>query len=199
MPAASMGQQGSGTTEAGSVVVKQSFSIILHLSDWTTLRLMCNRSRGPCSERCLLSSLYERATWSHGRVSNSRATKNTLRGPISPLLSGKSNCIVVPLRVLPVFCPAFLRFSHLIEYTWLRLSLTFACRSWFVQELCLQIKSLQLGSIVPFLSKALEPPSPQTVQNAIDLLCTIGAMDSEAEELTPLGWHLAGATRWPTC
>ncbi len=55
-----------------------------------------------------------------------------------------------------------------------------------LQELCLQIKSLQLGSIAYFLSKALEPPEALAVQNAIELLKTIGALDI-AEELTPLG------------
>ncbi|MCO5583867.1 hypothetical protein L7F22_037782 [Adiantum nelumboides] len=59
-----------------------------------------------------------------------------------------------------------------------------------LQELCLQIKSLQLGRIAEFLSKALQPPEPLAVQNAIDLLVTIGALN-EAEELTPLGCHLA--------
>lgn len=59
-----------------------------------------------------------------------------------------------------------------------------------LQELCLQIKSLQLGHISEFLSKALQPPEPLAVQNAIELLMTIGALN-EAEELTPLGCHLA--------
>ena len=60
-----------------------------------------------------------------------------------------------------------------------------------LEELCLQIKSLRLGLIRPFLAKALEPPAPKAVENAIELLGTIGAMDAEAEELTALGWHLA--------
>lgn len=59
-----------------------------------------------------------------------------------------------------------------------------------LQELCLQIKSLQLGHISEFLSKALQPPEPLAVQNAIELLMTIGALN-EAEELTPLGMHLS--------
>ena len=50
-----------------------------------------------------------------------------------------------------------------------------------------QIKSLKLGAIEPFLSKALEPPSPKAIQNAMDLLYTISAMDQATEELTPLG------------
>uniref|UniRef100_A0A2P2JPR1 RNA helicase n=3 Tax=Rhizophora mucronata TaxID=61149 RepID=A0A2P2JPR1_RHIMU len=58
-----------------------------------------------------------------------------------------------------------------------------------LQELCLQIKSLQLGAVASFLAKALQPPDPLSVQNAIDLLKTIGALD-DREELTPLGCHL---------
>lgn len=58
-----------------------------------------------------------------------------------------------------------------------------------LQELCLQIKSLQLGTVGSFLAKALQPPDPLAVQNAIELLKTIGALD-DGEELTPLGRHL---------
>lgn len=58
-----------------------------------------------------------------------------------------------------------------------------------LQELCLNIKSLQLGTVASFLVKALQPPDPLSVQNAIELLKTIGALD-DIEELTPLGRHL---------
>ncbi|XP_052199353.1 DExH-box ATP-dependent RNA helicase DExH1 isoform X2 [Diospyros lotus] len=58
-----------------------------------------------------------------------------------------------------------------------------------LQELCLHIKSLQFGAIGSFLAKALQPPDPLSVQNAIELLKTIGALD-DGEELTPLGRHL---------
>ncbi|OIW12193.1 hypothetical protein TanjilG_28601 [Lupinus angustifolius] len=58
-----------------------------------------------------------------------------------------------------------------------------------LQELCLHIKSLQLGTVGSFLEKALQPPDPLSVQNAIELLKTIGAFDDN-EELTPLGRHL---------
>ncbi|XP_047330338.1 DExH-box ATP-dependent RNA helicase DExH1 isoform X2 [Impatiens glandulifera] len=58
-----------------------------------------------------------------------------------------------------------------------------------LQELCLHIKSLQLGAIASFLSKALQPPDSLSVQNAIELLKTIGALDDN-EDLTPLGRHL---------
>lgn len=57
-----------------------------------------------------------------------------------------------------------------------------------LQELCLHIKSLQLGTVGSFLSKALQPPDPLAVQNAIELLKTIGALD-DMENLTPLGMH----------
>ncbi|XLU52381.1 hypothetical protein S245_047029, partial [Arachis hypogaea] len=36
-----------------------------------------------------------------------------------------------------------------------------------LQSLCLQIKSLQLGSISEFLARALQPPEPLSVQNAV--------------------------------
>ncbi|XP_020576741.1 DExH-box ATP-dependent RNA helicase DExH1 [Phalaenopsis equestris] len=58
-----------------------------------------------------------------------------------------------------------------------------------LQELCLHIKTLQLGSVATFLGKALQPPDPLAVNNALELLRTIGALD-EREELTPLGRHL---------
>lgn len=58
-----------------------------------------------------------------------------------------------------------------------------------LQELCLHIKSLQLGTVGPFLAKALQPPDALSVQNAIELLKTIGALD-DAEELTRLGVYL---------
>jgi len=59
-----------------------------------------------------------------------------------------------------------------------------------LHSLCLQIKSLKLGSIGQFLSRALQPPEPLAVQNAVELLKTIGALDDH-EELTHLGQHLS--------
>ncbi|XP_042000081.1 DExH-box ATP-dependent RNA helicase DExH3-like [Salvia splendens] len=59
-----------------------------------------------------------------------------------------------------------------------------------LQSLCLQIKSLQLGSISEFLAKALQAPEPLSVQNAVEYLKMIGALD-EKENLTVLGRHLS--------
>ncbi|XP_024026284.1 DExH-box ATP-dependent RNA helicase DExH3 isoform X2 [Morus notabilis] len=59
-----------------------------------------------------------------------------------------------------------------------------------LNSLCLQIKSLQVGSIGVFLSAALQPPEPLAVQNAIDFLKMIGALD-ENEDLTNLGKFLS--------
>ncbi|XP_057415627.1 DExH-box ATP-dependent RNA helicase DExH3 [Lotus japonicus] len=59
-----------------------------------------------------------------------------------------------------------------------------------LQSLCLQIKTLQLGSISEFLSRALQQPEPLSVQNAIEYLKTIGALD-ENENLTVLGHKLS--------
>ncbi|KAK4479906.1 hypothetical protein RD792_015450 [Penstemon davidsonii] len=58
-----------------------------------------------------------------------------------------------------------------------------------LQSLCLQIKSLKLGSISEFLSRALQSPENRAVQNAIEYLKTIGALD-ENEKLTVLGHYL---------
>lgn len=59
-----------------------------------------------------------------------------------------------------------------------------------LNSLCLQIKSLQVGSIGEFLSAALQPPEPLAVQNAVDFLKMIGALD-EKENLTNLGEYLS--------
>ncbi|PON59154.1 DEA(D/H)-box RNA helicase family protein [Trema orientale] len=59
-----------------------------------------------------------------------------------------------------------------------------------LNSLCLQIKSLQVGSIGEFLSAALQPPEPLAVQNAIGFLKMIGALD-ENENLTYLGKFLS--------
>ncbi|XWS35012.1 hypothetical protein CRYUN_Cryun21dG0088800 [Craigia yunnanensis] len=58
-----------------------------------------------------------------------------------------------------------------------------------LQSLCLQIKSLKLGSISEFLSRALQSPELLAVQNAIEYLKIIGALD-ENENLTVLGRYL---------
>ncbi|CAO2828561.1 unnamed protein product [Amaranthus hypochondriacus] len=58
-----------------------------------------------------------------------------------------------------------------------------------LQSLCLQIKSLRLGSISEFLSRALQSPEPLAVQNAIEYLKVIGALDAN-ENLTILGRYL---------
>jgi ATP-dependent RNA helicase DHX36 len=47
-----------------------------------------------------------------------------------------------------------------------------------LQELCLTIKSIQLGAVSSFLAKSLQPPDPLSVKNAIELLKTIGAKPS---------------------
>ncbi|EOY21156.1 hypothetical protein QUC31_007207 [Theobroma cacao] len=59
-----------------------------------------------------------------------------------------------------------------------------------LQSLCLQIKSLELGSITEFLSRALQPPELLSVQNAVEYLKIIGALD-ENENLTVLGRNLS--------
>ncbi|KAH0759702.1 hypothetical protein KY290_023195 [Solanum tuberosum] len=58
-----------------------------------------------------------------------------------------------------------------------------------LQSLCLQIKSLKLGSISEFLTRALQSPELLAVQNAVEYLKIIGALD-ENENLTVLGRYL---------
>ncbi|XP_057725463.1 DExH-box ATP-dependent RNA helicase DExH5, mitochondrial-like isoform X3 [Arachis stenosperma] len=58
-----------------------------------------------------------------------------------------------------------------------------------LQSLCLQIKSLKLGPISEFLSRALQSPEILAVQNAIEYLKIIGAFDDN-ENLTLLGHYL---------
>ncbi|GJP52070.1 hypothetical protein CLOM_g11175, partial [Closterium sp. NIES-68] len=58
-----------------------------------------------------------------------------------------------------------------------------------LHSLCLQIKTLGLGNIGEFLGKAMQPPEPLAVDNAIELLEDVGALDKD-ENLTPLGRHL---------
>ncbi|XP_034047813.1 ATP-dependent RNA helicase DHX29 [Thalassophryne amazonica] len=60
-----------------------------------------------------------------------------------------------------------------------------------LEELCLHIMKCQYGSPEDFLSRALDPPQPQSVSNAVNLLRKIGACHPNSHLLTPLGHHLA--------
>uniref|UniRef100_A0A3B5K9A1 RNA helicase n=1 Tax=Takifugu rubripes TaxID=31033 RepID=A0A3B5K9A1_TAKRU len=60
-----------------------------------------------------------------------------------------------------------------------------------LEELCLHIMKCQYGSPEDFLSRALDPPQPQSVSNAVNLLRKIGACHPSEHILTPLGHHLA--------
>uniref|UniRef100_A0A8C9Z5W5 RNA helicase n=1 Tax=Sander lucioperca TaxID=283035 RepID=A0A8C9Z5W5_SANLU len=60
-----------------------------------------------------------------------------------------------------------------------------------LEELCLHIMKCQYGSPEDFLSRALDPPQPQSVSNAVNLLRKIGACHPDNHLLTPLGHHLA--------
>ncbi|KAM4527774.1 ATP-dependent RNA helicase DHX29 [Odontesthes bonariensis] len=60
-----------------------------------------------------------------------------------------------------------------------------------LEELCLHIMKCQYGSPEDFLSRALDPPLPQSVSNAVNLLRKIGACHLNDHALTPLGHHLA--------
>ncbi|KAM7166966.1 ATP-dependent RNA helicase DHX29 isoform 1-T1 [Macrochelys suwanniensis] len=60
-----------------------------------------------------------------------------------------------------------------------------------LEELCLHIMKCNLGSPEDFLSRALDPPQPQVISNAMNLLRRIGACELSEPKLTPLGQHLA--------
>ncbi|TMW64738.1 hypothetical protein Poli38472_011618 [Pythium oligandrum] len=69
-----------------------------------------------------------------------------------------------------------------------------------LEQLCLQIKKLELGPIRAFLAKAIEPPKQEAIDSAMTELIAIAAFkrvedDSgrqrEEVRLTPLGSHLA--------
>ena len=59
-----------------------------------------------------------------------------------------------------------------------------------LEEVCLQIKLLQLDGVEAFLSRCLQPPAAVAVRTALDLLVQLGAL-TEGEELTELGEYLA--------
>ena len=60
-----------------------------------------------------------------------------------------------------------------------------------LEELVLQVKALGLGMARPFLARAMEPPDERAVDNALELLEMIGALEPGTEKLAPLGVHLA--------
>ena len=59
-----------------------------------------------------------------------------------------------------------------------------------LDQLCLQITVLGLGRPAEFLQTVIEPPAPSAVRAAVTLLQEVVALDA-AENLTPLGYHLA--------
>ncbi|GFR82175.1 ATP-dependent RNA helicase DHX36, partial [Elysia marginata] len=59
-----------------------------------------------------------------------------------------------------------------------------------LEELCLQIKLLKLGMIVPFIGKAMQHPSIEAIEHAVETLIDLQALDRN-ENLLPLGYHLA--------
>jgi len=59
-----------------------------------------------------------------------------------------------------------------------------------LEEVCLQVKVLNLGMASDFLSQAMEAPQELTVQQALQLLEIVGAIDKH-ENLTTLGRALA--------
>ncbi|XP_078176454.1 helicase in vascular tissue and tapetum [Carex rostrata] len=67
-----------------------------------------------------------------------------------------------------------------------------------IEELCLQVKLLAPNcAITDFLQKTLDPPVPETVQNAIILLQELGAL-TDSESLTELGSKLGSLPVHPS-
>ena len=60
-----------------------------------------------------------------------------------------------------------------------------------LEEVCMQVKLMNLGSIQSFLSRAVQPPNPLAVSNAIELLVKLGALTASDESLTVLGRCIA--------
>uniref|UniRef100_A0A3B4DI49 Putative ATP-dependent RNA helicase DHX57 n=1 Tax=Pygocentrus nattereri TaxID=42514 RepID=A0A3B4DI49_PYGNA len=62
-----------------------------------------------------------------------------------------------------------------------------------LEQLCLRIKVLEMFSertLDSVFSRLIEPPTSGSLEAAKERLCALGAL-TEAECLTPLGWHLA--------
>nr|XP_039270270.1 ATP-dependent DNA/RNA helicase DHX36-like [Styela clava] len=59
-----------------------------------------------------------------------------------------------------------------------------------LDQLCLQIRVLELGKIEVFLSKVMEPPPSEGIELSIQKLIALSAMDVD-QRLMPLGYHLA--------
>ncbi|BFZ53442.1 hypothetical protein PYCC9005_000466 [Savitreella phatthalungensis] len=55
-----------------------------------------------------------------------------------------------------------------------------------LQELCLQIKGMGIEDVQGFLAQAIEPPSPAAIENSMDHLQALNALDGEGR-LLPLG------------
>ncbi|RHZ54344.1 hypothetical protein Glove_428g91 [Diversispora epigaea] len=59
-----------------------------------------------------------------------------------------------------------------------------------LQELCLKIKICGMGDISDVLGMAIDPPTPQAIEDAISSLQEVQALTPE-QQLTPLGIHLS--------
>ncbi|XP_063973081.1 ATP-dependent DNA/RNA helicase DHX36 isoform X2 [Diachasmimorpha longicaudata] len=59
-----------------------------------------------------------------------------------------------------------------------------------LEQVILQAKILQLGSVEVFLGSLMDPPEERAIHLALEHLRTLNALDSN-ERLTPLGYHLA--------
>ncbi|PRP88185.1 DEAD/DEAH box helicase [Planoprotostelium fungivorum] len=63
-----------------------------------------------------------------------------------------------------------------------------------LQQLLLSIKHMRVeggSTLKHFLSRAIEPPSAEAIDSAVEILSTFGAFEKGTEKLTALGYHLA--------
>ena len=68
-----------------------------------------------------------------------------------------------------------------------------------LEELCLSVKALDVGDAQTFLRKAMDPPEPHAIRNALVFLQMIRALDADAAQtITPLGRLFAALPVHPT-
>ncbi|KAJ3413929.1 ATPdependent RNA helicase [Chytridiales sp. JEL 0842] len=60
-----------------------------------------------------------------------------------------------------------------------------------LEQLCLSLKSMGIVDVQSFLGKAIDPPPAIHINNALNTLKVLKAVDEDSRELTPLGSHMA--------
>ena len=119
--------------------------------------------------------------------------------------------LVSPFFVLQAVISAFKRCRHFILTVGTQLDATSHAPPGPLESIALRIKTLKLGFISDFLSKAIEPPTKESIDHVVAVLRGLTALDTTSagagsgegasltagkkaprvEELTPLGMLLA--------